>query len=83
MWPFYCIINELSFVQRTKRENMIFAGLWFGDSKPSMLTFLEPLVKTLNKIEQDGITVQFAKAQAPFTCKVLTIAGTCDLQQKH
>lgn len=35
VWPFYCMINELSFVQRTKRENMILAGLWFGDSKPS------------------------------------------------
>ena len=24
VWPFYCIINELSFVERTKRENMLF-----------------------------------------------------------
>lgn len=42
VWPFYCVINELSFVECTKRENMVFVGLWFGDSKPSMLTFLQP-----------------------------------------
>lgn len=82
VWPFYCVINELSFAERTKRENMIFAGLWFGDSKPSMLTFLKPLCDTLNKIEKDGILVQFAGAPEPFVCKVLTIAGTCDLPAK-
>ncbi|KAM3613128.1 uncharacterized protein V6R79_020974 [Siganus canaliculatus] len=82
VWPFYCVINELNFVQRTKRENMILAGLWFGDSKPSMLTFLEPLCDTLNKIEREGVSVQFAGAQEPFICKVLTIAGTCDLPAK-
>ncbi len=82
VWPFYCVINELSFAQRTKRENMIFLGLWFGDSKPSMLTFLEPLCDTLNKIEKDGVSVQFAGAEEPFICRVLTIAGTCDLPAK-
>lgn len=46
-----------------------------------MLTFLEPLVRTLNRL-QDGITVKFAGAQFPFTCKLLTIAGTCDLPAK-
>ena len=82
VWPFYCVINELNFVERTKQENMIFAGLWFGDSKPSMLTFLEPLCDTLNKIERDGISVPFAGAQEPFICKAFTIAGTCDLPAK-
>lgn len=48
VWPFYCIINELSFMEHTKRENMIFAGLWYGDSKPPMVTFLRPLNDTLS-----------------------------------
>lgn len=52
VWPFYCIINELNFVERTNRENMILAGLWFGESKPSMLTFLKPLCDTLNNIQR-------------------------------
>lgn len=82
VWPFYCVINELNFVERTKRENMIFAGLWFRDSKPSMLTFLEPLCGTLDKIEREGISLQFVGAQEPFICKAFTIAGTCDLPAK-
>ncbi|XP_056462598.1 uncharacterized protein LOC130402460 [Gadus chalcogrammus] len=82
VWPFYCVINELSFIERTKRQNMIFAGLWYGDSKPSMHTFLKPLSDTLRKLEDDGILLQPAEASEPFVSKVLTIAGTCDLPAK-
>ena len=42
IWPLYLIINELHFGKGTKRRNMFFAGLWFGDTKPFMLTFLQP-----------------------------------------
>ncbi|XP_070408783.1 uncharacterized protein [Nothobranchius furzeri] len=83
VWPFYCIINELSFMERTKRENMIFAGLWYGDSKPSMVTFLRPLSDALSKLADSGVLVQPAELTSePFVCKVLTIAGTCDLPAK-
>lgn len=83
VWPFYCIINELNFIERTKRENMIFAGLWYGDSKPSMITFLKPLSDTLSKLADNGVVVQPAGMKSePFVCKVLTIAGTCDLPAK-
>lgn len=82
VWPFCLIINELNFVQRTKRENMVLACLWLGDTKPSMLTFLEPICSTLSKIEREGVTVQFAGAKEPFNAKVFTIAGTCDLPAK-
>lgn len=82
VWPFYCVINELSFVERTKRENMIFAGLWFGDSKPSMLTFLKPLCEKLHELEEHGVLVKHPETPEYFLCKVLTIAGTCDLPAK-
>lgn len=62
---------------------MIFAGLWYGDSKPSMATFLRPLSDTLSKLEEDGLLVQLAEAASePFVCKVLTIAGKYDLPAK-
>ncbi|XP_041916006.1 uncharacterized protein LOC121680620 isoform X3 [Alosa sapidissima] len=83
VWPFYCVINELNVMERTKRENMIFAGLWYGDAKPSMVTFLRPLSDTLSKLADNGILVQPAGLTSePFLCKVLTIAGTCDLPAK-
>jgi len=31
IWPLYSVINKLPFSEHTKRENMIFTGLWFGD----------------------------------------------------
>ena len=55
----------------------------YGDTKPFMVTFLKPLSDTLRKLEDDGIIVQPAElASEPFVCKVLTIAGTCDLPAK-
>ena len=42
IWPLYLIINELPYSKRMATENMIFAGLWFGEKKPAMWTFLKP-----------------------------------------
>ena len=43
IWPLYLVINELNYSKRMANENMIFAGLWFGEKKPAMWTFLKPL----------------------------------------
>lgn len=42
LWPLYFIVNKLPYNKRIQRENMIFAGLWFGTNKPQMLTFFLP-----------------------------------------
>lgn len=34
IWPVYLMINELPFKVRKQSENMLFCGLWFGESKP-------------------------------------------------
>lgn len=39
---------------RTRPENMVLAGLWFGRGKPHMPTFLKPIVKSLNKLKDVG-----------------------------
>lgn len=76
------MINELRFAERRQRENMIFAGLLFGDPKPSMLTFVKPLCENLHELEEHGVLVKHPETSEPFLCKVLTIAGTCDLPAK-
>ncbi len=40
IWPLYFRINELSPKKRGLKDNMILAGLWFGQSKPNMNTYL-------------------------------------------
>lgn len=65
-----------------KREyDICWTLVWY--SKPSMVTFLKPLGDTLSKLEDNGVVVQPAgMTSEPFVCKVLTIAGTCDLPAK-
>lgn len=84
IWPLYFVINELPFSERTKRENMLFAGLWFGDTKPFMLTFLRPFHSSLRKLETEGtpIKVKVGNDTTEMESKVILLAGTCDLPAK-
>ena len=64
---------------------MLFAGLWFGDTKPFMLTFLQPFHSSLRKLETEGATVQVKAGGNDTTeivSKVILLAGTCDLPAK-
>lgn len=84
IWPLYFVINELPFSERTKRENMRFAGLWFGDTKPFMLTFLQPFHTSLGKLETEGVNikVKVGSDTKEVLSKVILLAGTCDLPAK-
>ena len=57
---------------------MIFAGLWFGSSKPVMLTFLQPFHSALSNLENEGLLVETFDNNHFTTCAIL-LAGTCDL----
>ncbi|KAI8511934.1 hypothetical protein Bbelb_110340 [Branchiostoma belcheri] len=52
IWPVYFTVNELPYNQRTKRENCIFAGVWFGVLKPPMIAFLEPFAEALANLQR-------------------------------
>lgn len=84
IWPLYFVINELPFSERTKRENVLFAGLWFGDTKPFMLIFLQPFHTSLRKLETEGVNIKVkvgSDTKEVFS-KVILLAGTCDLPAK-
>jgi len=49
------MVNELPYKNRKQVENMVLAGLWFGDSKPLMSTFLKPIYQSLQELEGNGI----------------------------
>ncbi|XP_035690734.1 uncharacterized protein LOC118425770 [Branchiostoma floridae] len=80
LWPVYLAINELPFRMRTRRENMVFAGLWFGEYKPKMRIFLPPLAKSIKALA-DGFQVR-PPDTTPFECKAFLLACSCDLQAK-
>lgn len=54
IWPLLCTINELPLKMR--QDNVLLCGLWFGDKKPHMRTFLNPFVEECVKLEDSGFT---------------------------
>lgn len=80
LWLLYLVINELPYKERISRDNMIFAGLWFGSSKPVMLTFLQPFHSALSNLENEGLLVETFDDH--FTAHAILLAGTCDLPAK-
>lgn len=59
------------------KENMIFAGLWFGDNKPAMATYLKPLYDELQILDK-GILVESSE-RGQFLCRSVLPVGSCDL----
>ena len=45
IWPLQCVINELPY--KLQREHVMLVGLWFGQSKPRIDTFLKRLFMKL------------------------------------
>lgn len=81
IWPMYLMINELPYEKRILKENMLFAGIWFGNKKPCMGTFLEPFHSALKNIA-DGIKLKPFGFDNPINVHGILLGGTCDLPAK-
>ena len=82
LWPMYLLINELPYKQRVLKENSVLAGLWFGEEKPNMSFYLKPIVEELITLENHGIEISSPHISKQFICKVILLAGSCDLPAK-
>ena len=80
LWPLYFCINELAYKKRTMKENILIAGLWFGESKPCMGTFLKPFDRMLKDLET-GFTAELPDGSNVLVRGVL-LGGTCDMPAK-
>ncbi|XP_071820179.1 uncharacterized protein [Apostichopus japonicus] len=78
MWPLYFVINELPLNKRLLKENLIYAGLWFGE-KPAMGSFLKPFHESLKQLKEVGISVKVPSDEEPITVRAIVLCGTCDL----
>ncbi len=54
IWPLLFTINELPLKMR--QDNVLLCGLWFGDKKPHMRTFLKPFVDECVELQDGGFT---------------------------
>lgn len=52
LWPIQVSVNELSY--RERRENIMLCGIWYGQGKPNMNTYLQPFVEELNSLHSNG-----------------------------
>ena len=77
IWPLYLIINELPYGMRMANENMILAGLWFGEKKPAMWTFLKPHTHSFATLEK-GVDME-SPERGKFHCKGILLSCSCDL----
>lgn len=82
IWPLYYVINELPYVKRVRKENIILAGLWFGSVKPKVNLFLDPFHTSLQEFEQVGHQLNVPDQERPVLVKGKLLCGTCDLQAK-
>lgn len=55
LWPIQVTINELPYTLR--KENILLCGLWYGQGKPNMNTFLQPFVHELNTLHNVGFQI--------------------------
>lgn len=82
IWPFYFMINELPHYLRSKMQNVLLGGLWFGSSQPQPNLFMKySLVDSLKKL-YEGVGFKIFGRANLVRVKGIVICGTCDLPAK-
>ncbi|KAK3908821.1 50S ribosomal protein L25 [Frankliniella fusca] len=81
LWPFYLVINELPPEKRFKRENLILAAVYIGESKPSVNVFLKHVCPLVEQLKQ-GVSVNVAGEQEPVLIKACIICGTWEKSER-
>ncbi|XP_074612396.1 uncharacterized protein LOC141866757 [Acropora palmata] len=81
LWPIFFEINELPPKKRRQVNNLVMGGLWFGEHKPVMGTFLKPFQEALSRLEIQGTTFQLPNKETIMS-KVYLVSGIFDLPAK-
>ncbi|KAE8742171.1 hypothetical protein FOCC_FOCC012311 [Frankliniella occidentalis] len=81
IWPFYLTINELPFQERTKPENVLLAGIWFGSRKPVPHLFLRGIREDFHSLNK-GVQFRVPEVPEPVLVRGIVICGVCDLTAK-
>ena len=75
IWPILLTVNELP--PNIRKDHVLLAALWFGDSKPSMNVFFEPFVNELRKLHDVGFHWTRLDKSVALT-RVKALVGVCD-----
>lgn len=80
IWPLYFLINELPPTKRFLKEKMVIAGLWYGEGKPHMNTFLKPFHTSLQDLSSGVNICNYLGMEQKV--KGILLCGTCDMPAK-
>ena len=50
----YILYHNYNYVFRFLRKNMLLAGVWYSKDKPTMTTFLKPIIEEINELYVHG-----------------------------
>ena len=82
IWPVYMIICDLPPKLRYTRKCRIFAGLWFGYTKPIFATFMQCFTEIMHQLYRDGVSVKIPSEDKPVTVTGITISSSMDAPAK-
>lgn len=75
LWPILCTVNELPIQLRAK--HVMLCGLWFGQNKPNMNTYMKPFVDECIELYSNGLIWQSESGEV-VTSKVLLTTMVAD-----
>ncbi|OXU32000.1 hypothetical protein TSAR_013768, partial [Trichomalopsis sarcophagae] len=76
MWPILVTINEFKY--RTRKNNVMLCGIWYGAKKPCMNLFLRPFIKELLDLRNEGIHCTTYVNKETINVKVHTLLCVVD-----
>lgn len=76
VWPIQVMINELPYYEQ--RQNIILTGLWFSPVKPDMNNFLQPFIKELCILHDEGIDILLPGEDTVRNFKIFTLVCSID-----
>jgi hypothetical protein len=74
VWPIWIVINELPKNQRFLRKNMLLGGMWYSKEKPTMTTFLKPILDEINMLYRKGLEIVTPEGSRTLRCILLMTA---------
>lgn len=80
-WGLYLMINELAYKERTSRENIILAGLWFGPQKPNCNFLLESVAPDLRSLYEE-VRIRVPGIADPIIVRGILLGGVGDIPAK-
>ena len=82
VWPVYMVICELPPSLRYTRKYRLFAGLWFGFTKPVFSSFIEPFIVMMKNLYKEGFTVQSPDLEGGIVVRGIVISSSMDAPAK-